>query len=143
MLSYRQQERKRTCKDISPEPEKAGSQREFTMNKEQENSTAVESTAKKIELTVKECVNKEKGNKFLAYKVTTKDGHFMDCKFRKEVTAPTQNGFIWVKPEQMNVTSNTKYPVLWVKQIEKFVSKDEIADGYISEKDFKKINDLF
>ena len=113
------------------------------MNKEQENSTAAESTAKKIELTVKECTNKEKGNKFLAYKVTTKDGKFMDCKFRKEVTAPTQNGFIWVEPNQMNVTSNTKYPVLWVKKIEKFVSKEEIADGYISEKDFKKINDLF
>ena len=113
------------------------------MNKEQEKNTAVESTAKRIELTVKECVNKEKGNKFLAYKVTQKDGRFIDCKFRKEVTAPTQNGFIYVEPNQMNVTTNTKYPVLWVKKIEKFVSKDELVDDAISEKDFKKINDLF
>lgn len=142
MLTYRQAGKERTCKDIRPEPQSAGSQREFTMNKEQ-NSVAVESTAKKIELTVKECVNKEKGNKFLAYKVTTKDGKFMDCKFRKEVTAPTQNGFMWVEPNQMNVTSNTKYPVLWVKKIEKFVSKEEMVDDAISEKDFKKINDLF
>lgn len=128
--------------NISIRPDRlAGSEEKgFKMNKETE--VALEE-CKKIELTVKECVNKEKGNKFLAYKATTKDGKYMDCKFRKEVTAPTVNGFIWVHPNNMNITSNTKYPALWVKKIEKFVSKEDLVDEAISEKDFKKINEFF
>lgn len=109
------------------------------MNKEQNASME----AKKIELTVKELTNKETGKKFLAYKVTTKDGRFMDCKFRKEVKAPSENGFIYVLPANMNVTKNTKYPTLWVKQLEKFVSKEELADEAISEEDFKKLTEMF
>ena len=109
------------------------------MNKEQNASIE----AKKIELTVKECTNKEKGTKFLAYKVTQKDGKFIDCKFRKEVTAPTENGYIFVLPNNMNITKNTKYPTLWVKKIESFASKSELIDSAIDEKDFKKINELF
>lgn len=76
----------------------------------------------KIEVSVKTVrfAGEEKEESFLAYKGFTKKG-WIDLKFTKEVKeVPTRNGFIYVESENVNVNRTGRFPVIWVKKIEKF-----------------------
>lgn len=98
------------------------------MDKEQR---AVEQTAKtdelvRIELVTRELTNSKTNKKFIVYKAVQKDGKYIDCKFRKEVTPPVENAYVNVYKSQMNIASNQKYPVLWIKRIESIESIESV-----------------
>lgn len=72
----------------------------------------------KIRLTEVKPITTKEGNKFTAYKVLTKDGKIMDCKFTKDVTnVPTEPCIMIVNSDKCNVATNRQYPVLWVQEI--------------------------
>ena len=76
----------------------------------------------KIEISVKTVrfAGEEKEESFLAYKGFTKKG-WIDLKFTKEVKdVPTKNGYIYVESENVNVNRTGRFPVIWVKKVEKF-----------------------
>lgn len=76
----------------------------------------------KIEISVKTVrfAGEEKEESFLAYKGFTKKG-WIDLKFTKDVKdVPTKNGFIYVESENVNVNRTGRFPVIWVKKVEKF-----------------------
>ena len=83
-------------------------------------------------IEVKEMTSKE-GRKFTVYKSLTKDGKLIDTKFRKEVKdLPTGPCMLVVDSDQCNVTKNTQYPTLWIKEvkaIEPFV-RESNAESY-------------
>lgn len=75
------------------------------------------------------------GKKFTAYKVLTKDGRTMDCKFRQEVTnLPTEPCIMLVNSDKCNVATNRQYPVLWVQEV---VGYEDIAKQSNSESFFE------
>lgn len=76
----------------------------------------------KIEVIVKAMTTKD-GRSFNTYKGVQKDGKLIDLKFRKEVKAPDCNGYIYCEKEQVNLVKNVKFPVVWVRKIEKFEPK--------------------
>lgn len=77
----------------------------------------------KIEVSVR-TITKEDGETFLAFKGLTKKG-WLDLKFTREVKdTPTNYGFIYVKPENVNVNTKSRFPVIWIKAVEKI----EIVD---------------
>lgn len=98
---------------------------------------------KKIKIIVKEREGKDpsgKVRKFNTYKTTTKNGRFMDVKFRKEVTnLPTENCYAIIGVDNMNVDSNREYPVLWVSAVEGYESVEENS----AEQNRKKIDEFF
>ena len=76
----------------------------------------------KIEVSVKtvKYAGEEKEESFLAYRGFTKKG-WIELKFTKDVdNAPTKNGYIYVEKENLNVNRTGRFPVIWVKKIEKF-----------------------
>lgn len=75
----------------------------------------------KIEVSVKtvKYAGENQEESFLAYKAFTKKG-WMDLRFTKEVeNAPTKNCFIYVEKENLNVNKTGRFPIVWVKKIEK------------------------
>ncbi len=80
-------------------------------------------------------VELQDGKKFTAYKVLTKDGKKMDCKFRQEVkNTPTEPCIMIVDSDKCNVSANRQYPVLWVSEIK---SLEEYEQTSNSEKYFE------
>lgn len=76
--------------------------------------------------------------KFKAYKTYQKNGRAIDLKFPNDVAnKPKENCIIVVKIENMNLQTNTKYPRLWVKQIE------EIKPLSRPKNNTEELNDLF
>lgn len=80
---------------------------------------------KKIEVcSVKEIeYTDEKGakRKFKAYKAVLKNGKLIDLKFTRTVTeTPVKAGYIYVHPCDVNIQSNLKYPIMWVKHVVRF-----------------------
>ena len=76
----------------------------------------------KIEISVKTVrfAGEEKEESFLAYKGFTKKG-WIDLKFTIVVKdVPSKNGYIYVESENVNVNRTGRFPVIWVKKIEKF-----------------------
>ena len=76
----------------------------------------------KIEISVKTVrfAGEEKEESFLAYKGFTKKG-WIDLKFTKDVKeVPTKNGYIYVESDNVNVNRTGRFPVIWVKKVEKF-----------------------
>lgn len=72
----------------------------------------------KIRVTEVKPITTKDGKKFTAYKVLTKDGRIMDCKFTQEVTnLPTEPCIILVDSDKCNVSTNRQYPVLWVQEV--------------------------
>ena len=91
----------------------------------------------KIEISVKTVryAGEEKEESFLAYKGFTKKG-WIDLKFTKDVeNVPTKNGFIYVENENVNVNRTGRFPVIWVKKIEKFeeITFTQKIEDYFSE----------
>lgn len=76
----------------------------------------------KIEISVKtvKFAGENGEESFLAYKGFTKKG-WVDLRFTKEVeNVPTKNGYIYVENENCNVNKTGRFPIIWVKKIEKF-----------------------
>jgi len=58
------------------------------------------------------------GRTFRTYKAVTRNGTFMDAKFRKEIpqdTLPSDVFDVVVDDRDWNVDRNRMYPVLWIK----------------------------
>lgn len=73
---------------------------------------------KKIKLLVGSAKTKE-GKKFTTYKVLTKEGKKIDCRFTKAVkNIPEKSCYIHVEDKNINLDSQRLYPCFWVKQIE-------------------------
>lgn len=98
---------------------------------------------KKIKIIVKEREMKDangKVKKFNTYKTVSKNGRFLDVKFRKEVTnLPTQNCYAIIDIDKMNVDKNREYPVLWVSAVESY----ESIEANTVEQNREKINEMF
>ena len=80
----------------------------------------MENEANTIEIQVVKVndVVMDNGRSFKAYRVVTKNGKFMDCKFRKDCkNIPTEPCIIVVDEENANVDTSGRYPVLWVKEV--------------------------
>ena len=74
----------------------------------------------RIDVIVRKLERKDGSGSFLTYKGFTKRGK-LDLKFTKEVKdVPTKNGYIYVESENVNVNRTGRFPVIWVKKIEKF-----------------------
>lgn len=89
-----------------------------------------------IEVIANEFTNKEKGNKFLAYKAIEKSGKLVDLKFRKvcasklstvEITDKTRFT-IEVENNKINKEQNSIYPCYWVKEIKSIFLKEPDID---------------
>ena len=90
---------------------------------------------KKIKIVVQE-KTATNGKKFNTYKTTTKNGRFIDVKFRKEVkNLPVENCYAIINVDAMNVDKNREYPVLWVK--------DVVGYEAIETDNKKKLDELF
>lgn len=89
----------------------------------------MESNLKKIEVhSIKEVITKD-GKRFYAYKCVTKSGKLVDLKFTRLCNdLPVKPCFIYVKPENVNIQKNLKFPCVWVSgihHIEDFPTKVE------------------
>ena len=74
---------------------------------------------KTIKILTKECTTKD-GRTFTAYKALTRNGTWMDCRFRKELgnLIPTVDSRVTVPDDGANIATNREYPVLWISMIE-------------------------
>lgn len=64
-------------------------------------------------------VKLEDGTEFVGFKAFTKKGR-MDIKFKQDCKlVPTKSCYIYVDKEKMNVNRKSKFPVIWVEQVEK------------------------
>lgn len=94
---------------------------------------------KKIKVIVTERTSAD-GRKFNSFKTFSKNGRATDLKFRKEVrNVPTENCYIVVNVDDMNVNTSGEYPVCWVKAIQEIVPLNEVNPVNNRE----KINEYF
>ena len=76
----------------------------------------------KVRVTEVKPITTKDGKKFTAYKVLTKQGKIIDCKFVKEVdNLPTEPCILVIEEDKCNVSTNTQYPVLWVKEVKEIL----------------------
>ena len=90
----------------------------------------------KIEVTAK-TITKEDGTTFLAFKGLTKKGWY-DLRFRKEAeNVPEMSCFIYVKKENLNVNRQQRFPVIWVKTVERIeeLKFEQNIDDYFESQD--------
>lgn len=96
---------------------------------------------KRIKLYVEEKTTADGSRKFNVYKSVTKNGRKIDVKFRKTCkSVPTENSYITVKVDNMNMQKNTEFPILWINEIEK---SEPMNDGFDKEANAKTINEWF
>lgn len=75
---------------------------------------------KKIKIIVKKGLKTRDGREFTAYKAVRQDGTLVDCRFRRDIEAPTENCIMIIdsgdKPlrDYCNMDRTREYPVLWV-----------------------------
>lgn len=81
------------------------------------------------------------GREFTAFKAVKKDGSLIDCKFTRSCkNTPSESCTIIVNASDCNVTNNTLYPVMWVKNVVEIIN----ADGSkATEKQIQQIDDMF
>lgn len=71
------------------------------------------------------------GREFTTYRAVQKDGKLMDCRFRKEVGAIPENiEAVEVTPGFFNVARNRRYPILWIKKVDRFITREDEVDTY-------------
>lgn len=83
---------------------------------------------KKIEIIVEERTTKREGKekKFNTYKTFSKNGRKMDVKFRAEVNPlPTSHCYAVINVDEMNIDNSGRFPVLWVKSVEEYISIED------------------
>lgn len=96
-----------------------------------------------IEIIAKPCKTAD-GRTFTAYKAVQKNGKTIDCKFRRACgSIPEEDFFIDVGYTNMNVSINTKYPVLWIAKIDKIALKSEKLDGALAHGNIKILKEMF
>ena len=84
---------------------------------------------KKIEI-IKRVVTTKDGKSFDTFKAVQKDGKLIDCKFTRDVkNLPTESCMMFVEKENINVNRSGKYPVVWVKKVEKYEESKTIRDN--------------
>lgn len=87
----------------------------------------------KIEIVAKEIHKKDSSETFIAYKGYTKKGWY-DLKFVRDCkNIPTKTGTISVLRENVNVNRTSKFPVIWVKNVEDFEeykTETKVADYF-------------
>lgn len=96
----------------------------------------MEKVVKELVLFANEMQAKETGNKFIAFRTTTKNGRFITVKFRKEVkNAPDKPGTYWLKvlAENVSIDANRQYPVLWVHAVEEIAPYIKTSKADINE----------
>ena len=92
--------------------------------------------ATKLEVIVRMRENHKTGAKFPTYRVKTKllteDNKpiWYDLKFTKDCKTPVRHSFVYVFPDNMNIDHREKYPVVWVKQVEKIEEIKEDLTKY-------------
>lgn len=97
---------------------------------------------KRLEIVVTERQTTD-GRKFNTFHTFSKNGRRTDVKFRNDVKpVPTEHCFIEVLPENMNLNTSGRYPVVWIKAIENIVSIEEVRSER-SEEDRAKIDEYF
>lgn len=90
----------------------------------------------KLEVIVRMRENHKTGAKFPTYRVKTKllteDNKpiWYDLKFTKDCKTPVRHSFVYVFPDNMNIDHREKYPVVWVKQVEKIEEIKEDLTKY-------------
>ena len=90
--------------------------------------------AKLLRLSVKarEITSKEDGKKYIVFETYKKDNTRMTLKFTKEVlNKPTTEGMftIEVLSTNANISNKKRYPEMWVKQIERYVTEEEMEEA--------------
>lgn len=99
-------------------------------------------TTKRLEIVVTERQTAD-GRKFNAYHTFSKNGRRTDVKFRQDVqNKPTEHCFIEVLPENMNLNTSGRFPVLWVKAVEEIVTIESVQDER-AEENRAKIDEYF
>ena len=69
---------------------------------------------------VDDVVIKDRGLNFKAYKTITKNGKFMDVRFRRDVVNPPKAPcVIYVDEDKVNVDDQRRYPIMWVSEIKR------------------------
>ena len=102
----------------------------------------METTKIMIYVTERETKADENGKtrKFKTYHTFGKNGRRTDVKFTEEVDKkPTENCFVEVPYEDMNLNTRDRYPVLWVKNV---VAIHPVK-AVVGEGNKKKIDDFF
>lgn len=98
---------------------------------------------KRIKVYVKQRKTSD-GRSFNVYKTVTKNNRLIDCKFKKEVTnVPTEDSYITVAVDNMNIAKNTEFPVLWVSAIESVEPINGERTEEQRERNAQQINDFF
>ena len=102
-----------------------------------------EKTIRKITVEAREMQTKDGSKKFFAYRSVMKDGRYMDTRFVKEISNVPKNDFVMhVLDENINITKNRKYPILWVKSVEQFESMESHYRS-LDEAKSKEFDDIF
>ena len=87
----------------------------------------------RIDVIVRQLERKDGTGSFLTYKGFTKRGK-LDLKFTKECeNIPTEKCTIYCLPENVNVNTQARFPVIWVKKIERIVElefSNKVADYF-------------
>ena len=68
------------------------------------------------------------GNTFNTYKVVDTNGKKVDCKFTKNVKAPSQSCYIYVDNDKINYDNSRLFPCYWVKEIAK--TEELVSDAH-------------
>lgn len=78
---------------------------------------------KEIKIIAGKAKTKE-GKEFTYYRAVKKDGHLIDCKFRKDVgNIPEDVDAVVVAAGKFNVDKSTRYPVLWISEVKEFKTR--------------------
>lgn len=99
---------------------------------------------KVLELEVRQItIKREDGtkNEFNAYKSYLKSGKKIDVKFTRDVkNLPTTDCRIKVAIGDMNVDSNRKFPVLWIRKITEIL---DVQKFNRKPEDYKELDEMF
>lgn len=81
--------------------------------------------------------------KFYTYKTFSKNGRAVDVKFTQETGFnPKEDCVIEVLNGNCDLNTSGRFPVLWIRDVERVVPKEEI-DAERAEKNAKKLEDFF
>jgi len=104
-----------------------------------------DATFKTLKIIATEREDREKKTKFMTFKTYGKGGKLIDVKFTKECKdAPNTEGThtIEVYCDEMNIDTQRRFPVLWIKSIKRVVPLEEVL-GKTLAKNRAKLNEFF
>ena len=90
-----------------------------------------------------EKTTKDGSKKFYTYKTFSKNGRVVEVKFTQESGFNSKTDcIIECQSDKCDLNTSGLYPVLWIRDVERIVPKDEI-DAERAEKNAKKLSDYF